>query len=206
MWPWAGPALVAAHPGAVVVTVAAGKPPPHPLSGWDGKCGFAEGDDVIGLRRKEDEEALKHLGAQALWLELLDRQYMGGVPPSRVEVAQAIESVVKATAPDLVASPLGLGHPDHLVTVAACRDVARRMPGVTWIFYEDVIYRATASPAEQAIAQLAAEGCIVRPLSVTASESKRAAIERYTSQVKGLGDLSRGACLPARYWEVDSRT
>src|SRR3989475_6455958 len=111
MWPWAGPALVAAHPGAVVVTVAAGKPTPHPLSDWDGKCGFAEGDDVIGMRRKEDEEALKHLGAQALWLEFLDRQYMGGVPPSRVEVPQAIESVVKATAPVLVASPLGLGHP-----------------------------------------------------------------------------------------------
>ena len=190
----------------MVVTVGAGKPPPHPLTDWDGRCGFGEGDDVMGARRIEDEEALKHLGARPLWLEFLDRQYMGGEPPSRAEVAVAIEAVVAANGHDAVASPLGIGHPDHLVTAAACRDVARRLREVGWIFYEDVIYRATNGSTEQALAQAAADGFVLRPMQVAVAGSKRAALDSYTSQLRGLGELVRDAYLPERYWTVVSRT
>ena len=41
--------LLAAHPGATVVTVFAGRPPeyPSPMERWDAICGFVEGDDIF---------------------------------------------------------------------------------------------------------------------------------------------------------------
>jgi LmbE family N-acetylglucosaminyl deacetylase len=197
--------LVSAHPGAVVVTVTAGKPGPHPLTDWDRKCGFAEGDDVIGARRSEDEAALRHLGARPAWLDFLDRQYMGGDPPSRFDVALAIEAAVRAADADLVASPLGFGHPDHVVTAAACLDVARRRRRSAWLLYEDAIYRVNEDLAAEALSRLAADGFVVERLAVAAGAGKRAAVESYRSQVQGLGDLLNDAFRPERYWKVVAR-
>jgi LmbE family N-acetylglucosaminyl deacetylase len=197
--------LVSAHPGAIVVTVTAGKPPPHALTDWDGRCGFAEGDDVIGARRNEDQAALKHLGARPLWLDFLDRQYMGGETPARFDVATAIEEALRDGAADIVASPLGLGHPDHLVTAAACFDVARRMREVTWVLYEDAIYRRNEELAAETLARLSADGFVLEPMQVAEGAHKRAAVESYGSQVKGLGDLLDDAFRPERYWNVVAR-
>jgi LmbE family N-acetylglucosaminyl deacetylase len=197
--------LVSAHPGALVVTVTAGTPPPHPLTDWDRICGFAEGDDVSGARRSEDEAALKHLGARPAWLDFLDRQYMGGEPPARFDVALAIEAVLRDGGAELVASPLGLGHPDHIVTAAACFDVARRLREPAWILYEDAIYRRNEDLAAEALSRLSADGYVLEPVPVAASAGKRAAVESYRSQVRGLGELLSDAFRPERYWKVVAR-
>ena len=194
-----------AHPGALVVTVTAGKPPPHPLTDWDMKCGFVEGDDVIGARRSEDEAALEHLAAQPRWLDFLDRQYMGGESAARFDVALAIGDALRDRGPDIVASPLGLSHPDHLVTAAACVDVARRMREVPWVLYEDAIYRRDENLAPQALSRLAADGFILEPMDIVEAGSKRSAIACYESQLQGLGDLLDDAFLPERYWKVVAR-
>jgi len=193
---------VAAHPGAIVVTVTAGKPPPHPLTDWDRQCGFAESDDVVGARRAEDKAALAQLGSQPVWLEFLDRQYRDGEPPAQPGVARAIEAILRDRAPEMIASPLGLSHPDHLVTASACLDVARGRRAVTWIIYEDAIYRAIAGATDEALARLKHYRFALRPLEVSATSRKSAAVDCYSTQLKGLGNLIRDAYRPERYWSV----
>ena len=52
--------LMAAHPGATVVTLYAGAPAayPDPMTHWDTLAGFVPGDDVLAPRREEDAAAL----------------------------------------------------------------------------------------------------------------------------------------------------
>ena len=188
-----------------MVTVAAGRPPPHALTDWDRRCGFTEADDVVGARRAEDLAAVEQLGARPVWLDFLDRQYMGGEPPSVVSVAQAIEAVLRERAPDLVASPLGLSHPDHVVTAAACFDVAARMRNIEWVVYEDAIYRATGGVMEQAMSRLEGKGFALQPLDVASTTRKHDAVFHYTSQLKGLADLLDDATRPERYWKLSAR-
>lgn len=191
--------LVGSHPGAVVVTVAAGRPGPHPLTDWDRRCGFGEGEDVVGARRLEDEAALNLLGARPVWLEFLDGQY--GPPPPHAELVAAVEGAMDGAA--TVASPLGLFHNDHVVTARACYDVARARNGVGWLVYEDAIYRATPGRTEEALAALKADGFSLREVDVPGSPVKREAIDCYPSQVLGLAGLLDDAYRPERYWSLD---
>src|SRR5690349_10030993 len=111
--------LVAAYPGALVVTVIAGRPGPHELTDWDGKCGFGQDDDVMGARRVEDAGAIERLGARPLWLDFLDRQYdPDWSSPDPARVADAIRPLINDAG--VIASPLGLLHPDHIAVAEAC--------------------------------------------------------------------------------------
>jgi LmbE family N-acetylglucosaminyl deacetylase len=197
--------LVGANRGALVVTVTAGVPPPHALTGWDQACGFGEGDDVVGARRREDEAALARLGAVPRWLDFLDRQYAGGASPDPPAVAAALADVIEGEGAGLVALPLGLQHPDHLATAAACHEVARQMPSVRWIVYEDAIYRRDAGATEQALRALGEAGFTLEALEVPRDGRKGEAVACYTSQLKGLGDLVQDAAGPERYWVLGSK-
>lgn len=191
--------FVLAHPGAVVVTVTAGRPGPHPLTDWDGKCGFHEGDDVVGSRREEDAAALSLLGARPLWLGFLDHQYAPEAPVA--EVAQALDAAVANIG--AVASPLGLAHGDHLLTAEACVELARRHPDKRWFLYEDVIYRHTIGGTDDAVSRLRNMGFTVEETSFTADAAlKRAAIAVYKSQARGLGSLLEDAYARERYWTM----
>jgi len=194
---------VAANRGALVVTVAAGRPGPHELTDWDRRCGFGPDDDVMGARRLEDESALQHLGATPRWLDFLDRQYADWSSPDPIEVAEAIRELVRDAG--LVASPLGLTHPDHVAVAAACFDVARTHSSVRWIVYEDAIYRAKDGESEAAVAGLRNDGLVLNPIEFPPASLKRVAIESYTTQLRGLGDLVQDAYLPERYWELGVR-
>lgn len=194
--------FVLAHPGALVVTVTAGRPGPHSLTDWDAKCGFHEGDDVVGARRQEDEASLRLLGAAPLWLDFLDHQYAPEAPVA--EVAQAIEGAVSDF--QIVVSPLGLAHGDHLVTAAACLQVARRHPEKTWFLYEDVIYRQTIGGTGDALAGLHDLGFELEEATFPADQDvKRAVVAAYSSQVRGLGSLLDDAYAPERYWKMMRR-
>jgi LmbE family N-acetylglucosaminyl deacetylase len=182
-----------------VVTVTAGRPGPHPLTDWDRTCGFGEGDDVVAARRAEDEAAVALLGARPRWLDFLDRQYAGGTPPDPAHVAGALRRTVEHAA--LVASPLGLLHPDHVAVAEAC---AMLRPG-RWIVYEDVIYRAQGAATEERMAAFRNDGLVLEPIDVAKTPRKRDAIARYTSQVRGLADLLEDAYRPERYWTVTTR-
>jgi len=185
-----------------VITVAAGRPGPHPLTDWDRKCGFHEGDDVVGARRQEDEAALRLLGATPLWLDFLDHQYAPEAPVA--DVAEAIERAAGDFG--VVASPLGLGHGDHLLVAAACVEVARRHPEKTWFLYEDVIYRQTIGGTDEALSGLRDSGFLLEEATFLIDDDvKRAAIAAYTSQVIGLGGLLDDAYAPERCWKMMRR-
>lgn len=188
-----------AHPGAVVLTITAGRPGRHVLTDWDARCAFSEGDDVVGVRRLEDEAAMKVLGTRAAWLEFLDHQY--APPSSATQLAAAIEDAVAPF--DQIASPLGIGHDDHVLVATACLEVARRQPKKRWILYEDVIYRRTVGGTDQAIENLRAQGFGVETAAFQVDvDVKRAAIASYTTQVRGLGELLEDAYQPERYRRI----
>jgi LmbE family N-acetylglucosaminyl deacetylase len=193
--------LVAGYPGALVVTVVAGRPGPHELTDWDGRCGFGPDDDVMGARRLEDDAALRHLGGIPVWLDFLDRQYADhSSSPDPDGVAEAIRPLIDDAG--VVASPLGLLHPDHVAVAAGCFQVARSLPSLPWIVYEDAIYRATPGASDAATAQLRDAGLYLEPFEIAPATRKREAIESYVSQLKGLGDLVLDAYEPERYWTL----
>jgi LmbE family N-acetylglucosaminyl deacetylase len=193
--------LVAAYPGALVVTVIAGRPGPHELTDWDRRCGFGPEDDVMGARRLEDSAAIQRLGGRPLWLDFLDRQYSRGwSSPDPSEVADAIRPLLNDAG--LVASPLGLEHPDHLAVAAGCFELARSLPSLPWILYEDAIYRATPGLLEAAAAKLRSAGLYLEPFEIPPTEHKRESIDCYASQLIGLDELVRDAYEPERYWSL----
>jgi LmbE family N-acetylglucosaminyl deacetylase len=193
--------LVAAYPGALVVTVIAGRPGPHELTDWDRRCGFGAEDDVMGARRLEDASAIQRLGGRPLWLDFRDRQYAPDwSSPDPSEVADAIRPLIQDAG--LVASPLGLEHPDHVAVAAGCFEVARALPSLPWILYEDALYRATPGASDAATARLRSAGFYLEPFEVQTTEAKREAIDCYPSQLRGLGDLVRDAYEPERYWTL----
>jgi len=193
--------LLASYTGALVVTVVAGRPGPHELTDWDRKCGFGQDDDIMGARRLEDDAALRHLGAIPVWLDFLDRQYAPDWrSPDPDEVADAIRPLIDDAG--LVASPLGLLHPDHVAVAAACFQLARSLPSLPWILYEDAIYRATSGASDAATAQLRARGFYLEPFQIAPAALKREAIGCYFSQLEGLGDLVLDAYEPERYWTL----
>jgi LmbE family N-acetylglucosaminyl deacetylase len=65
--------LLAAHPGATVITLYAGAPStyPDPPTRWDQVAGFGPGDDVLAARKDEDRAALAELGATPVWGEVV---------------------------------------------------------------------------------------------------------------------------------------
>ena len=190
---------MAAHPGALVLTVTAGRPGPHPLTDWDRRCGFEQDDDVIGARRREDEEAVALLGARPVWFDFLDRQY--GPSPAQSDLVEALEPAIAGAG--LVASPLGLFHEDHVMTAAACFAIARAKPETSWLVYEDAIYRPVAGRTDAALAALREDcGFVLTELEVGEAANKKAAVACYTSQLRGLGDLLADAYRPERYWSL----
>jgi LmbE family N-acetylglucosaminyl deacetylase len=202
--------LIAAHRDALVATVMAGRPDPYPspLPEWDLQSRFRGGDDVVAVRRAEDTSALASLGARCAWLDFLDQQYAPAARPSPHAIANALADVVRASSCDVVASPLGIVHPDHQLTAAACFELARRLPSLTWIIYADAPYK-TAHPAQvdARVAALRADGFVLAdsdPARIHADPRKQAAIECYATQLNAPMNWN-DALLPERYWSPAPR-
>jgi LmbE family N-acetylglucosaminyl deacetylase len=200
--------LLAARPGAVVVTVFAGQPDRYPaLTSWDQRAGFEPDDDVVAARREEDRAALTILGAEPFWLDFPDTQY---VPPPNGEVlAAAIERALDQVGAQVVAIPLGLFHGDHILTQAASLEVLRRRFDLAWTCYADAIYRRRPNLVDEQIEALRRMGLSMSSVSDRAGpagQAKRRAVECYASQLRALAlsweDGYADAFEPERYWSV----
>ena len=107
-------------------------------------------------------------------------------------VAQDLESLIAGSATTTWAVPLGLAHPDHEITAAACLDVADNHPEVDWLVYEELPY-AVYLPEKvlEAEANLRSRGFELQPAEgVEASgesPAKSRAVHRYRSQLQPLG-------------------
>jgi LmbE family N-acetylglucosaminyl deacetylase len=123
-------ALLAAHPGSRVVTVFAGLPRERgQRTEWDERSGFADAEQAVTQRRREDRRALALLKAHGLWLDFADAQY--GASPGVDEVAAVLRELLRPLAPATLLYPLGLFHSDHLLVHAACRASAASAPSGT---------------------------------------------------------------------------
>ena len=201
--------LIAGRPGAVVVTVFAGSPPPRAEpTDWDAAAGFGPGEDAVARRRDEDREALDLLSARPVWLPFLDAQY--GTPAARGEIARRLVEEIATAAPDAVLVPAGLWHSDHRLTHEAAADAMPRCRAVRWLAYEDAIYRAFPDGGLAARRRwLRDRGIEAVPLPAgpPASALKRRSIECYRSQVRALGSATgpgwSDALEPERYWRLE---
>jgi LmbE family N-acetylglucosaminyl deacetylase len=202
--------LVAAHPGARVVTVFAADPAAGDtrLRPWDADCGFGRADDVMRVRRAEDRAALALIGARPIWLPFRDDQY--GHTAGVAVLADALMQVVDVVRPSVIAVPLGIFHRDHVLAhEAALRVLARRLRP-TWLAYEDALYRRFPDdPVGTRITALREAGLDVERAALggrPASAFKRRAVARYASQLRGLATAGRAghgdAFAPEAYWRL----
>lgn len=102
--------------------------------------------DYMALRRAEDAEACRHLGAKSIWLSFAEaphrgyndaKSLFGPLRPSddvTPHLASALEKVL-ATKPDLILGPQAIGsHVDHVQTVRALwRVLPKNIPVLWWI-------------------------------------------------------------------------
>lgn len=195
--------------GTLVVTVLAGDAPRGtPLTPWDRDCGFRDGDAVMAARRAEDRCAFARLGARGEWLPFRDRQY--GVSPSAVDVAKALEDLVRRVSPADVCFPLGLFHSDHVLVSDAALELVGRHPRTAWHAYEDALYRALDHAVEERVTALRRRGFRLAPAAATTDATalgrKRRAIACYRSQLRGLRTPARlghrDALAAETYWSI----
>lgn len=190
-----------------VATLFAGGPPAGaPLTPWDADAGFRAGEDVIGIRREEDREAMAALGAHPLWLDFRDDQYGDQVEPAAL--VEALAGVLAQGAFGAIYLPLGLFHADHARASDAALEVMRRHSGLPCRAYADALYRRIPGLVERRIEALRARGCtLVRDdiaVDAQAHARKRDAAACYRSQIRALATRSghADAFAPETYWRV----
>jgi LmbE family N-acetylglucosaminyl deacetylase len=148
--------------------------------------------DYMAIRRAEDAEACRRLGARPIWLPFREAPHRGYgsaaalFGPLRsddavhLHLAAALEPLLAAGPPDLLLAPQAIGgHVDHVQTVRALH-LLRPAGRVLW--WQDFPYLARgethpARPFERAMAALPEEA---RPIRI---ESKRHACAAYATQL-----------------------
>lgn len=178
---------LAAHPGALVVTVFAGSPPHATgLTPWDAACGFGDAGQAVAARRDEDRAALAMLAAVPAWLDFLDSQYLAS--PGAGALCAALRDVIERSAASTVLFPAGLFHSDHELVHAAMLALCPLYPQLDWIMYEDALYRRHRGALQRRLAALLAAGWQATPLAAPAAAGsrKRAALACYRSQLRAL--------------------
>jgi LmbE family N-acetylglucosaminyl deacetylase len=205
-------ALLATHPGATVITVFTGGPAgsPDPPTHWDALAGFSAGDDVLGARKQEDIAALAAVGAEPVWLDHFEHQYLArpdwvGAPA----VVDSLEAAVRACDPTMVLMPFGLANPDHDVTHQAALGVRERVPEPAWFCYEDTGYKHIPGMLAWRVSQLFRRGLWPTPVAVSIDAgcaTKAAAVACYRSQLLALeADWQLGpklAASPEQFWRL----
>ncbi|HET8608370.1 MAG TPA: PIG-L family deacetylase [Burkholderiales bacterium] len=204
--------LLAAHPGATLVTVFCGTPPDaSTITEWDRNAGFANAGAAMATRCAEDRMAAGILQVRSLHLPFLDAQY-GGVADAET-LRQALKKILGNETAATVAVPLGLFHSDHRRVHCACLRLRSDFPQRRWIFYEDVPYRCLAGEAQRRLARLRAAGIVLSPLgpapAATVSMNRRWALKRraaaaYSSQLRALGvSRCKDVWRQERFWFIE---
>lgn len=207
--------FMAVHPGAFVVTVFAGNPPEYPtnpMRKWDVESGFAPGDDVMEVRRHEDDAALALLDATPVHLEFVEHTYNPGDRPVAPEVlVDALAPALATLRPTVVLAPFGLANPDHDVTHRACMLARERLGSdVSFWCYEDNGYKHIPGMLAWRVAGLFRKGIWPTPVcppADTTEARKQAAIACYPTQLLALeDDWAIGAKLaapaPEQFWRL----
>jgi LmbE family N-acetylglucosaminyl deacetylase len=211
------------HPASHLITVFAGGPERvQSVSAWDRSAGFTEGDDVMAVRHGEDDAAARILQGTTHHLPYWDGQYRRpehgytgpeGSPDLIDSIATDLSALVERLDVHEWLIPLGISHPDHRLTAAACRKVAMAYPEKTWMVYEELPYRFE-EPQWRKSAWQVLEGDLVPGGATTKirrrfpdTSKKRESITQYGSQAKALGPRRIGRIMRSteRYHRVVAR-
>jgi len=191
---------IAVDPDALVVTVLGGYPGPRPVTAYDVRCGFKDGDDAVQQRAMEDARACWVLGARHRWLSHLDGQY--GTPIDQRQVTADLCECILDT--EILYAPLGLAHEDHVVVSNAAIEAAKRTKCRLFL-YEDLPSRVVW-PEMVTDRRAALQGTFhARHPAYDGgfiTDIKEAAIRCYRSQIDKAGLPWRAALVPERLWEV----
>jgi LmbE family N-acetylglucosaminyl deacetylase len=200
-------------------TILAGDPPPGPLSEFARQShalwGAASGEDMLAMRRAEDQAAAAILGADLVHFDLPDciyrRSSEGEVlypetvmtsphPFERrlhIRIANALRSELRPD--DVLVCPLSLGgHVDHILVRRAAEALHRPL-----FYYADVPYilnyPQTLAPAIRAL-----ESQLYR-VSETGLEAWLEGVSAYRSQVASLYKGDHGTLYDAirSYWAAE---
>jgi LmbE family N-acetylglucosaminyl deacetylase len=192
---------------AIVVTVFGGSPTRRPLrvTSWDRRCGFTVDDDVVAVRRAENQQATAELGVEAFDLDLVDAQYRRRACHAD-DVATALAPAVAAWRPTTVALPLGIGHSDHRLAAEG----ALRLTdggGSDRLAYAELPYAwRTPDLVAQRVSRLRARyGLVPLPVAGRLPSLKAKALAAYGSQLCALrldGALDELAEQPEQLWHI----
>jgi LmbE family N-acetylglucosaminyl deacetylase len=155
-------------------------------------------DDAVTVRLREDLLAMELVGADCLWVGMLDsiyrlpfaydtRERLFGTPRADDPLDQELRSFIPALRQQLPQAtfyaPLAIGyHVDHQITYT----VANECGGPPLAFYEDIYYVLIAGELERRMADLAGH-FVPRTIDISATlGSKIGAIDAYASQVPEL--------------------
>jgi LmbE family N-acetylglucosaminyl deacetylase len=210
--------LLADSPDALVITVFAGLPDPGiEAPAWDRAAGFSSGYQAVLARRKEDAESMRRLGARGAWLSFWDGQYGRSYEPT--DLVPQLRTIPQQRGGTIL-MPMGLVHPDHLLTSNACLAVREALllaqqskgSGATghpayWFTYEEVIYRRVPGVVDTRLAAWKQAGlgvCAVK-FPTSSAEKKTWAAGAYQSQLPLFGVTKRTDIgLAERYWRLDT--
>ena len=190
--------LLAAHPGAVVVSVFAGIPADaYVVPEWDSICGFGSPRQAVTVRRREDRAALEVLDAEPCWLNFPDSQYRRSA--THDEVGGRLARALRRHRPDLVAIPLGLLPGDHQLAHEAAVRLMKHVP-CDWLAYDDAPPFQRGYALEDRLAQFRAQPWPVKQNPYL----KRRAGECYESLARGCAragrELGSWLAAPERCW------
>jgi LmbE family N-acetylglucosaminyl deacetylase len=207
---------VAAGQRVLVVTVCAGEPSAgaalSDYASWlHGRWGGGDAD-AMALRQREDVAAMEALGADYLWLPLLDAVYrmperygsrdaifgpLDPADPLPAALAQALASIVAQVPQAMLYAPLGVGnHVDHQAAFSAASELAAG--GTSVAFYEEFPYAARHPSA--VIDRLAALGGPFTPSTIDIDATiarKISALDAYASQMDELFENGAADLAPA---------
>jgi LmbE family N-acetylglucosaminyl deacetylase len=195
--------LLAAHPGAVVITAFAGIPADaYVVPDWDAACGFSSPREAVVTRRREERAALDRLDAEPCWLACPESQYRRSV--TLEETVLRISRALRRHKAELVAVPLGLLPGDHSLASDAALRLAR-LRSCEWLLYDDSPPGGRRIDVGERLGRLAAAPYRLAEDPYRAYLKRRAA-ECYESLQRGLArtgrDLRSLVEAPERYWTL----
>ncbi|AWP58619.1 PIG-L family deacetylase [Bordetella bronchiseptica] len=199
--------LLAATPGATVLTVFSGVPSvAAALPDWDRRCGFERADQAMQARQAEDRNALAELGASGLGLDLLDSQYPGS-EAMLARLPTVLAAAVQSIRPGALLIPLGLFDEDHVRVADAALAVRGLFDGCDWLAYEEVLYRRRRGAVQARLTQLHGRKVYATPVALPGDArgaSKTRAVAAYRSQLEPLGLVPGHGddAAPERYWRL----
>lgn len=187
-----------------LVTVFGGAPdryPPLVMRPHDDRCGFAEVDDVMAVRRAEDRAAADRLGWNVVHLNLLDEQYREE-RRSKLDTAIFMGAIKTAWEdagqPHTVWCPVGVNHPDH--TWVRIQTTAFALPAQlnlnVWLEpgYRS-FYTAQAERVSHFMRDVHHEG-----IEWDDAREKLKLIRCYASQLNGISALAMADALTSEVW------